>query len=179
MFSVYPIPSWWLREYIALSYYHHQIESMNYYPLFKVRSWNNGMRCMSLYILMKLWYGRIASWDIRVLVVYLPRIWSPVTDIMDMQHFTMLCTLLTIDTPLTRKNNVQGVTRFSTWAKRGGIWTDARVCLYYWVVIWVCTVFGVCHGQDTYGLKVVFCFRHFTASHYHHYARVLTGIENL
>ena len=24
---------------------------MNYYPLFRVRSWNNGMRCMSLYIL--------------------------------------------------------------------------------------------------------------------------------
>ena len=26
--------------------------SMNYYPLFRVRSWNNGMRCMSLYILI-------------------------------------------------------------------------------------------------------------------------------
>ena len=61
------------------------------------------------------------------------------------------------------------------------------VCLHCWVVIWVagycnpplyCTVFGVCHGQDTYGLKVVFCFRHFTASHYHHYARVPTGVEN-
>ena len=53
MFSVYPIPSWWLREYIALSYYHHQIGSMNYYLLFRVRSWNNGMRCISLYILLK------------------------------------------------------------------------------------------------------------------------------
>ena len=49
VFTVYPIPSWWLREYIALSYYHHQIGSVNYYPLFRVRSWNNGMRCMSLY----------------------------------------------------------------------------------------------------------------------------------
>ena len=55
MFSVYPIPSWWLREYIALAYYHHQIENMNYYPLFRVRSWNNGMRCMSLYILIGPW----------------------------------------------------------------------------------------------------------------------------
>ena len=91
--------------------------------------------------------------------------------------------------PPSRENNiVQGVTRFSIWAKRGGIWTDARVCLLYWVVIWVvgywdpvlyCTVFEVCQGQETYGLKVVFCFRHFTASHYHHYARVLTGVENL
>ena len=33
MFSLYPISSWWLREYIALPYYHHQIRSMNYYPL--------------------------------------------------------------------------------------------------------------------------------------------------
>ena len=36
----------------TLSYYHHQIGSMNYYPLFRVRSWNNGMHCMSFYILM-------------------------------------------------------------------------------------------------------------------------------
>ena len=35
-----------------LSYYHHQIGSMNYYPLFRVRSWNNGVRCMSFYIRM-------------------------------------------------------------------------------------------------------------------------------
>ena len=37
----------------TLSYYHHQIGSMNYYPLLRVRSWNNGMRCMSFYILME------------------------------------------------------------------------------------------------------------------------------
>ena len=36
----------------TLSYYHNQIGSMNYYPLFRVRSWNNGMRCISFYILM-------------------------------------------------------------------------------------------------------------------------------
>ena len=35
----------------TLSYYHHQIGSMNYYPLFRVRSWNNGVRCMSFYII--------------------------------------------------------------------------------------------------------------------------------
>ena len=40
----------------TLSYYHHQIGSMNYFlhpvlSLFRVRSWNNGVRCMSLYIL--------------------------------------------------------------------------------------------------------------------------------
>ena len=38
----------------TLSYYHHQIGSMNYYPLFRVRSWNNGVRCMCFYILIKL-----------------------------------------------------------------------------------------------------------------------------
>ena len=41
------------RIYIyTLSYYHHQIGSMDYYPLFRVMAWNNGMRCMSFYILM-------------------------------------------------------------------------------------------------------------------------------
>ena len=35
----------------TLSHYHHQIGSMYYYPLFRVRSWNNGARCMSFYIL--------------------------------------------------------------------------------------------------------------------------------
>ena len=37
----------------TLSYYHHhQIGSMNYYPLFRVRSLNDGVRCMSLPILI-------------------------------------------------------------------------------------------------------------------------------
>ena len=38
----------------TLSDYHHQIGSMNCYPLFKFWSWNNGVRCMSFYILMAL-----------------------------------------------------------------------------------------------------------------------------
>ena len=37
----------------SLSYYHHHIGSMNHWPLFRVRSWNNGMRCMSYYVLMR------------------------------------------------------------------------------------------------------------------------------
>ena len=36
----------------TLSYYHHKIGCMNYYPLFMVRSWSNVVRCMSFYILM-------------------------------------------------------------------------------------------------------------------------------
>ena len=39
----------------TLSYYHHEIGSMNYYPLFRVRSWNNGVRCMSFCILMEIY----------------------------------------------------------------------------------------------------------------------------
>ena len=39
----------WKNIY-TLSYYHQQIGSMNYYPLL-VRSWNNGVRCMSFCIL--------------------------------------------------------------------------------------------------------------------------------
>ena len=47
-FQSTPFPCHDLEKY-TLSYYHHQIRSMNYYPLFRVRSWNNGMRCMFLY----------------------------------------------------------------------------------------------------------------------------------
>ena len=39
----------WENVY-TLPYYHHQIGNMN--PLFRVRSWKNGMRCMPLYILI-------------------------------------------------------------------------------------------------------------------------------
>ena len=35
----------------TLFYLHHQIGSMTHLPLFRVRSWNNGMHCMSFYIL--------------------------------------------------------------------------------------------------------------------------------
>ena len=44
-----PISLVMVKRIYTLSYYHHQIGSMNYYPLFRVRSWNNGVRCMSLY----------------------------------------------------------------------------------------------------------------------------------
>ena len=46
-----PISFAWGNIYI-LSYYHHQIGSINFYPLFRVTSWNNGMRCISFYILL-------------------------------------------------------------------------------------------------------------------------------
>ena len=83
MFSVYPFSCDDWENIYTLSYYHYQIGSMNYYPLFRVRSWNNGVRCMSFYILKNLWYGRIASWDIRVLVVFAPNLPS----VTDMQYY--------------------------------------------------------------------------------------------
>ena len=36
----------------TFSLYLHQIASMTHLPLFRVRSWNNGMRCMSFHILL-------------------------------------------------------------------------------------------------------------------------------
>ena len=48
-FTHYPCDYW--DNIYTLSYCHHRIGSMNYYPLFRVRSWNNGVRCMSFYIL--------------------------------------------------------------------------------------------------------------------------------
>ena len=42
------------------SYYHHHIGNMTYYPLFKVRSWNNGIHYMFRYIMT-----RISSTHIR------------------------------------------------------------------------------------------------------------------
>ena len=50
-YSAYPFLLWWLWEYYTLSYYHHQIGSMIHLSLYRVRSWNNGMCCMSFYIL--------------------------------------------------------------------------------------------------------------------------------
>ena len=46
-FSHFPCDYW---ENIYIYIY---IGRMNYYPLFRVRLWNNGMRCMSFYILTK------------------------------------------------------------------------------------------------------------------------------
>ena len=50
-----PISLVMIEMIYTLSYYHHQIESMNYYPLFRARSWNNGMRCMSIFLLYYFW----------------------------------------------------------------------------------------------------------------------------
>ena len=52
-----PISLLMIERIHTVSYYHHQIGRMNYYPLFKVMSWNNGMPCMPHYILEKIVAG--------------------------------------------------------------------------------------------------------------------------
>ena len=51
---VFSLPNYLVMIVImcTLSYYHHQTGSMNHSPMFRVRSWNNGMRCMSYYVLI-------------------------------------------------------------------------------------------------------------------------------
>ena len=51
-FTHFPCDDW--DNIYTLSYHHHQIGIMNYYPLFRVRLWNNGVRCMSFCILILL-----------------------------------------------------------------------------------------------------------------------------
>ena len=50
----------------TLSYYHHQMGSMNYYPLSRVISWNNGVRCMSFYILINIVAATIWLYHISI-----------------------------------------------------------------------------------------------------------------
>ena len=52
VFSVYPFPLWWLREYTYFVLLSSSNQKYELLPIFRVRSWNNGMRCMSFYILM-------------------------------------------------------------------------------------------------------------------------------
>ena len=50
-----PISLVMIEMIYTLSYHHHQIGSMNYYTLIRARSWNNGMRCMSIFLLYYFW----------------------------------------------------------------------------------------------------------------------------
>ena len=48
---------WWLWEYMYFIYYHDQMEGQTTWH-FGFRSWNNGMRCMSFFVLiMTSWHG--------------------------------------------------------------------------------------------------------------------------
>ena len=170
-FTLFLCDDW--ENIYTLSYHHHQIGSMNYYPLFRVRSWNNGMSCLSTFLLIcdmaGLLRGTFVSWW------YLPRIWPSVTEMQHYYHaryatddwhlaYMFLLVYFSVEVclegvfphsvstrrdpcvrvyaPLTlapprEKTKSNRVTRLSTCTKRGGFWTDAWVCLHYWVVTWV------------------------------------------
>ena len=49
-FTHFPSDDW--ENIYTLSYYHHQIGSMNYHPLFRVRSWNNGVQWCAMYVFL-------------------------------------------------------------------------------------------------------------------------------
>ena len=54
----------------TLSYYHHQIGSLNYYLLFRVRSWSNVMRCVSLYILLDVLYQYLKTLRMHMIGIW-------------------------------------------------------------------------------------------------------------
>ena len=61
-FTHFPCDHW--DNIYTLSYYHHQIGSMNCYPLLRVRSWNSGVR---LYVF--LYSYRKSIWNLRLTVI--------------------------------------------------------------------------------------------------------------
>ena len=71
-----------IERIYTLSCCHHHIGSMNYYPLFRVRAWNNGMRSIFLWIcdMGGLLRGTFVSWW------YLPQIWPSATNIQHYYH---------------------------------------------------------------------------------------------
>ena len=52
VYLAYPFLLWWWWEYVHFILFSHSNRSMTHLPLFKVRSWNDGMCCMSFYIFM-------------------------------------------------------------------------------------------------------------------------------
>ena len=211
-------------EMIYTLSYHHQIGSMNYYPLFRVRSWNNGVRCMSIFLwicdMAGLLRGTFVSWR------YLPRIWPFVTDMQNYYHarypaddwhqayifslvyfsvevclvgvfphsvstwrdpcvrFYVPLTLL----PPSREIKIEGVTGSLLEPSEGAFelthgsaridgWKSGLldILIFPYIAQFMRCVMSKIH----YGLKVVSCFRHFTASHYHHDTRLLTGVERM
>ena len=53
-FTHFPCDGW--GNIYTLSHYHQQIGSMNCKSLFRFWPWNNGIRCMYLYILIVIWH---------------------------------------------------------------------------------------------------------------------------
>ena len=54
VFSLSILPVWWLWKYMHFYNYHHQIGRMTHLTLFRVRSWKNGIGCISFCIITAL-----------------------------------------------------------------------------------------------------------------------------
>ena len=89
----------------SLSYYYHQIGRMNHLALFRVRSWNNGMRCMSFYVLiMTSWHWKNFPHD---------------------PPFVEKIHQLSVDTPV--KLTVSGALEFRLLSSSRITWTNSRI----------------------------------------------------
>ena len=95
---------------------------------------------------------------------------------------------LTLASPLTKKktNSNRGWPSSPLEPSEGAFeLTHGSACTIGWlsglpdslISTYIAQFMGCVIGRIYYGLKVVFCFRQFTAFHYHHYARLLTGTE--
>ena len=70
----------------TLSYYHHQIGSRIHLPLLRVKSWNNGMRCMSfcfliiisreVWSILQLQLTNIQTIDLKQLILNILKVFS-------------------------------------------------------------------------------------------------------
>ena len=95
---------------------------------------------------------------------------------------------LTLASPLTRKKSNRGWPGFLLYPSEGAFeLTYGSVCFIGWwsglhdslISTYIVQFMGCVIGRIHYGLKVVFCFRHFTAFHYHHHTRLLMGIDHM
>ena len=95
---------------------------------------------------------------------------------------------LTLPPSLTRKQNRRGDPALYLSRERGHLnWRMGLPALLggnlgCWVFLispHIAQFMVYVMGRIHYGLKVVFCFRHLTVSHYHHDARLLTGVEHM
>ena len=88
----------------------------------------------------------------------------------------------------TRQIPASGVTRISTRSKQGAFeLTYGSACIVGWwsglldslISTYIVHFMRCVIGRIHYGLKIVFCFKHFTAFHYHHHTRPLMGIDHM
>ena len=95
---------------------------------------------------------------------------------------------LTLASPLTRKQNSnRGDPALFDPSEGAFELTYGSACIIGWqsglldglISTYIVQFMGCVIGRIHYGLKVVFCLRHFTAFHYHHHTRLLMDIDHM